>query len=138
MSLEMLENGFSQIYSIDISDALIEQMKNKYISNTNLIWEKMDCTKLNYKNDFFDFIVDKGTIDALYCSSNSKNLITMTIDESYRVLKQNCFYVIISFGDPSSRQLIMNTDKFKNITAITISNPKNEDQNNYIYVLSKI
>lgn len=31
----------------------------------------MDCTKLNYKDEMFDFVIDKSTMDALLCGDDS-------------------------------------------------------------------
>jgi hypothetical protein len=30
-----------------------------------MIWEVMDATKMTYKDHTFDYIIDKGTMDAL-------------------------------------------------------------------------
>ena len=30
-------------------------------------WDVMDCREMTYKNEFFDLIIDKSTIDALLC-----------------------------------------------------------------------
>lgn len=36
-----------------------------------LIFEVMDCTNLNYKDEFFNFIIDKSTLDAILCGNES-------------------------------------------------------------------
>jgi len=33
----------------------------------------MDATKMTFKNEEFDYIIDKGTLDALLCGSNMEN-----------------------------------------------------------------
>lgn len=139
MPLEMLQNGFSEVYNIDISSVLIEQMKFKYKNNSNLKWYTMDCTELTFDDNYFDYVVDKGTIDALYCSSDSLQLISKTVKEVERVLKFGGFYFIISFGDLKSRSFIIQF-KSENLffyKSLQIKNPRNEDVTNYIYILRK-
>lgn len=140
MPLEMIELGFSKVINIDISNILIQQMKSKYENNSNLEWFTMDCTKLSFENNYFDYVFDKGTIDALYCSSDSVQLISKTMDEVERVLKFNGFYFVISFGDLKSRSFIINynSNNLSFYKSIQIENPKNESVSNYIYIFQKI
>ena len=56
----------------------------------------MDCRKLEFEEESFDMIVDKGTIDALLCSSNAFKNLAMTLKECQRVLKTNGVYIAIS------------------------------------------
>lgn len=140
MPLEMIETGFSKIVNIDISDVLIQQMKSKYEHISNLEWITMDCTNLEFDDNYFDYVVDKGTIDALYCSSDSDKLISKTIDEVERVLKFDGYYFVISFGDSKSRSSMINYSTrylFFN-KSIQIVNPRNENISNYIYIFQKI
>ncbi|OHS95872.1 Menaquinone biosynthesis methyltransferase [Tritrichomonas foetus] len=137
MPSEMISSGFSQVYNIDVSDVLIEQMKKKYSDNSNLIWQTMDCTQLDFPNDYFDCVVDKGTIDALYCSSNSQELISKTLDEVKRVLKPQYFYISISFGNPQSREYLVNYPNMNFLKYIDVTNPKNEESTQFIYIFQK-
>lgn len=63
----------------------------------------MDCTQMSYNNNSFDFIIDKGTIDALACSDDDEFNIRSTISECMRVLKSGGIYMVISFGEESRR-----------------------------------
>ena len=139
MPLEMIETGFSKVINIDISDVLISQMKSKYQNNSHLEWFAMDCTNLTFDSNYFDYVVDKGTIDALYCNSESTQLISKTMDEVERVLKFDGFYFVISFGNLKSRSFIIqyNRSNLSFLKSIEIPNPKNENVTNYIYIFQK-
>ena len=139
MSVEMLETKISKVINIDISKVVIEQMKSKYKDNSNLIWLPMSCTKLEFDDNSFDCVVEKGTIDALYCSSNSQQMILETLNETERVLKPNSHFIVISFGEPKNRSLLVTKSQgqMKFIKYIEVTNPKNETIKNYIYIFHK-
>ena len=107
MSYDISLDGFEKVISIDISLVSIELMKNKYNSNKNLEWYQMDCSKLTFDDNYFDFIIDKGTFDALSCSTEGTNIISESMKEIYRVLKTKGIFVEISYGRPSQRFLSM-------------------------------
>ena len=46
-------------------------MQSRAINMPELIFEVMDCTNLNYKDEFFNFIIDKSTLDAILCGNES-------------------------------------------------------------------
>ncbi len=60
---------FDSVLSIDISDVVIAQMRSRY---PHLPFDVVDCTRLRdhfSAVDRFDYIIDKGTFDALLCGS---------------------------------------------------------------------
>jgi ubiquinone/menaquinone biosynthesis C-methylase UbiE len=61
--------------------------------------------KLNLyiKDDEFDYVIDKGTLDALMCGSK---LGTVLIKEMLRVLKPKGRLIIISHGSPEMRNQV--------------------------------
>lgn len=60
LSQQMEKNNYF-VTNIDISNVVVEQM----IPKTKQDYLLMDATKTNFKDRTFDFIVDKGTFDAL-------------------------------------------------------------------------
>ena len=58
---------------------------------------------LNYTS-IFDFIIDKGTTDAILCSKNAFTNIALTYKECQRVLKTNGVFIVISSGKPLKNQ----------------------------------
>ena len=63
----------------------------------------MDVRDLNYNDNYFDFIVDKSTIDALLCGDNSFINVAIMTKEIIRTLKVEGIYMIISYGQPENR-----------------------------------
>ena len=104
MSFDILENGFSSVSSIDISAVVIDQMKKKYADNQKLSWFTQDCRKLEFVDSSFDFVVEKGTIDAIYCSSDPEENIGKTMSEISRVMKEGACFISMSFADIELRK----------------------------------
>ncbi len=72
----MYNENFKNIVNIDISDVIIVKMKelNKdktemtckiFFNITHLIVLEMDATAMTFADQEFDFVIDKGTLDAL-------------------------------------------------------------------------
>ena len=69
---ELYDKGFKNVYNIDISPVVIEQMSlRNSIKRPELKWEVMDVRNMSYLSNFFDLIIDKSTIDALLCGKSS-------------------------------------------------------------------
>ncbi|OMH84867.1 Endothelin-converting enzyme 2 [Zancudomyces culisetae] len=66
MSEDMYNDGYSDIVNIDFSETVIEQMSTR-TANTGMVWEVMDVCDIKYPASEFDYIIDKGTMDALMC-----------------------------------------------------------------------
>jgi SAM-dependent methyltransferase len=103
MSAELLPT-FSRVTSIDISEEVVGQMKEKYARETGLEWTTMDCTKLNFSINSFEAIFDKGTLDTLLCYDNSEQLVERALKEIARVLKPGGVFVLVSYGIPKTRK----------------------------------
>jgi ubiquinone/menaquinone biosynthesis C-methylase UbiE len=63
----------------------------------------MDARDLKYKDNFFDLVIDKSTIDALLCGDFSFLNVAIMTKEIQRVLKIGGIYMIISYGQPENR-----------------------------------
>jgi ubiquinone/menaquinone biosynthesis C-methylase UbiE len=106
----MYDDGYPQIYNIDISDNVINSMKERNINRplmtciffTNLV-ETGDVRDIKIENNHFDLAVDKSTIDALLCGDNSFLNVAIMTKEVQRVLKAGGIYMVISYGAPENR-----------------------------------
>ena len=80
----MHDVGFKAITSIDLSDVAINGMKKQHAQiRPDLIFEKMDVTKMDYDNDSFNVVLDKGTLDAMMTDDSSD--VKETIDKMFSV-----------------------------------------------------
>ena len=137
-----MRNSFKTIYNMDISNAVINQMKEKYSNQKNLIWEQMDCANLTYEDEFFDVIFDKATIDALLCAENYKEITYSAILECSRTLKTNGLFVIMTCGlfHPNLTNSVFKGNKlnWELLKNTSFKNPTNKEQTIYLYVLMKL
>lgn len=78
--------------NIDISQIAIKQMleKNKTV-RPDLIFEVKDATNMDYKNDAFTAVIDKGTLDALMPDTNEDT--TLRIEKYFKVRQLSGFII---------------------------------------------
>ncbi|KAL4497220.1 hypothetical protein ABPG72_019540 [Tetrahymena utriculariae] len=106
LSEDMFDDGYINIVSTDISDIVIEQMKEStQKKNKNMTFEVQDCTNLTYQDQTFDFVFDKGTLDALSCDKEEESVSKM-LKEMMRVCKPQGSVVIVSFGQLHERKMV--------------------------------
>lgn len=63
----------------------------------------MDITAMSYKDKSFDVVIDKSTMDALFCSDSPHSNVAKMLHHIYRVLSDDGFYFIVSYGSPEQR-----------------------------------
>jgi len=71
-------------------------------------WDVMDIREMSYKDEAFDMIIDKSTVDALLCGNSAYLNVAIMMKECQRVLKTGGTYVAISYGSPENRELHLN------------------------------
>lgn len=95
LSVDMHNTGYTGITNIDISEVVIEQMKK---AHKKCVWRTMDATAMEFSDEDFSVVLDKGTLDAMMSEE------TETINESVikyfgevkRVLKNGGRFMCIS------------------------------------------
>lgn len=108
-------------------------------SNGHIIYEVMDCTQLTYPDNHFDFIFDKGTLDALACSDDNDLVMEKTALECIRVLKPGGKWVVVSFAGPERRKRFFPEDKVNISHQIIVNEALKPPGNQYhVYVLTKL
>lgn len=96
LSADLFDDGYHQNTSIDISEVAIKKMISKYKCNNRrqeMTFEVMDIFNMNYEDEQFNTVIDKGTLDAL--SSDNLDLPKM-FDEIGRVLKPLGRYICVT------------------------------------------
>lgn len=102
-SEKMFDDGYTNNYSIDICDNVIDFMKSRNAGRKGIKFEKMDVREMTYPDEYFDLIIDKSTIDALLCGDRSFINVAKMTKEVSRVLKTGGIYFAISYGTPENR-----------------------------------
>ena len=108
----MYEDGFQNIINIDISHIVVKNMEEKYKSkclNMQCIYNfildlQMDVLDMKFKNSEFDIVIDKGTLDSIFCGDNSAPNVEKMLNEIYRVLSPNGIYICITYGVEEKRK----------------------------------
>ncbi len=139
----MYDDGYHNIYNIDISKNVINIMKKRNEKRPEMSFEVMDVRDLKYENNSIDLAVDKSTIDALLCGENSYINVAKMIKEVQRVLKVGGYYMIISYGSPENRVIHLER-KFEDfdvqIYSIKYNYIEDDDYDkiHYIYLCKKL
>ena len=94
----MFMAGYQHIVNIDISEAVITQMKIA-TAGMEMEWLEMDATDLKFPDRTFDCIIDKGTMDALVSGKDLTPCETM-LRELARVMKKDGQMLLITYGSP--------------------------------------
>lgn len=86
---ELVRSGRRHVENIDISAVAIAHMKKKYAKTMPEIqWTLGDVASLsNYESGSFDFVFDKGTLDALGEDAERRSMHS-AISEAFRVLRR--------------------------------------------------
>ncbi|KAH0790006.1 Menaquinone biosynthesis methyltransferase [Histomonas meleagridis] len=137
MSADLLSSLITKVISIDFSDVVINQMKQKYQDEKRLEWQTSSCTQMKFQSNTFEYVFDKGTIDTLLCADNSIKQIDNSLKEIARVLKPGGYLISVSYGLPSTRKHFFNNPSLglNLIDSITVEKPP--FPNHYIYVIKK-
>lgn len=94
------------LYGIDFSDQVIEQLNNN--STSSIHYECKDARKLSYGSDSFDIIIDKGTMDAMLSEKDQKKGIInakLMVKEMIRcVTTKHGLIMIVSHIEPESEE----------------------------------
>ena len=90
----MYADGFTKITNVDYSPAVIENMRRRCCKLSHMDWQVMDITDLQFDNETFDVVIEKGTLDAmLVLESDPWNISTEGEETIDKILGQVCFHL---------------------------------------------
>lgn len=97
-----------QVVNVDISAVVIEQMRRMH-GAPGQSWEVADCRSMpQYADGSFGSVVDKGTLDAVLCSSHGQADTIDYVNEVHRILMPGGVFLLISLGQPHARLAALN------------------------------
>lgn len=109
----MYEDGFTTIQNIDISKVVVEQMVEKYKDKEGLKWTEMNVTDMQFSENTFDVVIDKGCMDSILCGEGSTNNVGKMCSEVSRVLKEKGIYIVVTYGIPENRLSYLEKDDYR-------------------------
>ena len=155
MAEEMHEDGFQRITQVDWSYTAIQQQEKILQGEgmTSIINKQMDVRRLDFRNGYFDVVIDKALLDSMACGDGSAKNIHLMLSEVHRVLRPTGVYFCFSRAVEAQRKKYLKNTKFYNwkITKFPIQKPglgttmknlgapKKDDKKNYhfLYVCLK-
>jgi len=121
LSEDMYHDGFTQITNTDYSEIVIENMRNKTSNLKKMTWEVKDIYDLDYDDECYDVILEKGTLDALLVdekdpwrmSRPSLEGMQKILSSVSRILKPGGRFISITFAQPHFRVPIYAVTDYK-------------------------
>ena len=95
---------FRNIHAMDVSQTIISVMQEQYKDYNGVSFSIMDVRELSgIANGSISVVIDKGCIDAVFCSTNFLNDTRHAFKEIYRVLQNNGVFVSFSHAPGNCR-----------------------------------
>ncbi|KAF5303179.1 hypothetical protein FQA39_LY10092 [Lamprigera yunnana] len=99
LSSDLYDVGYKNVTNIDISEVVIRQMLNLHEKERpQLKYLQMDVFNMNFSDELYSVVLDKGTLDALMPDGNGETQVRILkyFKEIERVLKRGGRYICIS------------------------------------------
>merc|ERR1712091_239887 len=101
MSEKMYKAGHEQIVNIDISEQLMQNLREKQeAAMPKMKWLYMNASAMTFDTASFDVTVDKGTLDAM---EQNKDLVFGAVREAHRTLRPGGLFISVTFNNPTIR-----------------------------------
>lgn len=111
LSEDLYDAGFEGIDNIDISSVVIRQKQSSNATKRKaMTFTKMDILDMTFEDMAFDCVIDKGTLDAIFSSTDdvTKGKVDAMFDEIKRVLKVAGRYVCITLAQDHILEKLLN------------------------------
>lgn len=131
---EKLESkGIFPVVSTDISHSVINKMAKKFGG----CYLPMDVCDLQFRNESFQCVVDKGTLDALICKKDYQYHLSRMICEISRVLVHNGVFIEVTFGETGQRLNILDNPDILSWSLVKMLEFKNEIGTANVFIFRK-
>ena len=133
LSMRLEKMGVSPVISTDISKVccrnMVEQHGGCYLP--------MDVCNLQFRDDSFPCVIDKGTMDALLCGRHYEVQVTKMMQEIGRVLAVHGIFVEITFGKNGERMGVFDCPELLPWTLESTIHVESQGETVYICIFRK-
>ncbi|KAK6131906.1 hypothetical protein DH2020_034343 [Rehmannia glutinosa] len=105
---ELYRDGITELTCIDLSSIAVEKMKQRLLSKgcKEIKVLEADMLDLPFEDEFFDVVIEKGTMDVLFVDSGDPwnpepvtvSKVMAMLENVHRVLKPHGMFISITFG----------------------------------------
>ncbi|KAF2288904.1 hypothetical protein GH714_022663 [Hevea brasiliensis] len=113
LSEHLYDAGFKDITNIDFSKVVISDMLRRNVrGRPGMRWRVMDMTSMQFADETFDAILDKGGLDALMEPELGPKLGTQYLSEVQRVLKSGGKFICLTLAESHVLGLLFSKFRF--------------------------
>ncbi|KAK6255220.1 hypothetical protein SCA6_016525 [Theobroma cacao] len=100
LSEHLYDAGFEDVTNVDFSKVVISDMLRRNVRDRpNMRWRVMDMTQMQFTDDTFDVVLDKGGLDALMEPELGPKLGNQYLSEVKRVLKSRGKFICLTLAE---------------------------------------
>lgn len=119
LSEYVYDAGFRDVTNIDFSKVAVSDMLRRHVrSRPEMKWRVMDMTQMQFTDEFFDVILDKGGLDALMEPEHGIKLGSKYLKEVKRVLKVGGKFLCLTLAESHVIGLLFSEFRFEWETTI--------------------
>ncbi|XP_021593869.1 eEF1A lysine and N-terminal methyltransferase isoform X2 [Manihot esculenta] len=113
LSEHLYDAGFKDITNIDFSKVVISDMLRRNVrERPGMRWRVMDMTGMQFADETFDAVLDKGGLDALMEPELGPKLGTQYLSEVQRVLKSGGKFICLTLAESHVLGLLFSKFRF--------------------------
>lgn len=105
LSLNLEKSNIKPVISTDISPTCCHKMKER----TGGCYLPMNVCQMQFRDNIFPCVIDKGTLDAILCQSHYEISVTKMICEIARVLAPNGIFIEVTFGKTAEKLNVLDS-----------------------------
>lgn len=113
LSEHLYDAGFRNITNVDFSKVVISNMLRRNVrERPEMKWRVMDMTEMQFVNESFDAIIDKGGLDALMEPEHGSKLGKLYLSEVRRLLKAGGKFICLTLAESHVLDLLLPKYRF--------------------------
>eukprot|EP00477_Mikrocytos_mackini_P000260 GAHX01000274.1.p1 GENE.GAHX01000274.1~~GAHX01000274.1.p1 ORF type:complete len:211 (+),score=54.50 GAHX01000274.1:37-669(+) len=137
----LAKDGYTEVTGVDFSENAIKKMTDRLDKEESLVnlesrpkYAVKAIQSLDFPENTFEFILDKFTLDSVYCDENYTKLVKEALESYHKVLKEGGKLFIISAGSENDRKIEFDAfNKGFERTSVKVEEPELEETGTEIF-----